>query len=36
MSNEKIQFLADVADLIIELTVSLVVIVAGVKYIFWG
>lgn len=36
MSDEKIQFLADLADLIIELTVSLVVIVAGIKYIFWG
>ena len=34
--DKKIQFIADVADSIIELTLSLVVIVAGVKYIFWG
>lgn len=36
MTNRQMTMIADFIDAIIELTLSIVLIVAGIKYIFWG
>ena len=36
MSNRQMELCADILDLVLELTMTVVVIVAGIKYIFWG
>ena len=36
MTNRRMTMIADFIDAVIELTAMIVVIVAGIKYIFWG
>jgi hypothetical protein len=36
MSNEKFDFFVDLIDSVLEIAMSIVIVVAGIKYIFWG